>query len=265
MERGHGKSNASRTFNPTTVRWEVMASALCKLFDYVAGLQFWVKDRDGYYRWVNRGLLLNYALEQPEQVLGKTAYDLSPRHLAAQFRTDDDLVLTGWPIVNRVELVGRFDHTAQWSVTNKIPLRQDGGEILGTAGISRPLEEAAIGPTVSVGDLDACLAIIRRRVSESVSYEELAEAAGLSIRAFERKVRKSFGLSPQQYIMRVRVRMACSWLVYSSKPISEVATLHGFCDQSHFTREFRRQVGVTPRRYRLKYQDGEAKSKDVSR
>ena len=260
MQRGNGKGKPRTICNPGAIRLEAMASALCGLFDHVPGLQFWVKDRDGYYRWVNRGLLLNYALEQPEQVLGKTDYDLSPRHLADQFRTDDQLVLTGCPIVNRIELVGRFDHTAQWCVTNKIPLRRGDGEVLATAGISYPLEEESAGPTASAGDLGPCLAIIRRRAGESLSNEELAEAAGLSIRAFERKFRKSFGLSPQQYVMRLRIRMACSWLVYSDKPISEIAGAHGFCDQSHFTREFRRQLGMTPRRYRLNYQEREANS-----
>lgn len=255
MQRGPRKKNSPRTSGPDTIRLEAMASALCGLFDHVPGLQFWVKDRSGYYRWVNRGLLLNYALEHPEQVLGKTDYDLSPRHLADQFRTDDDLVLAGWPIMNRIEMVGRFDHTAQWCVTNKIPLRRGDGKILATAGISYPFEEEGTGPGASAGDLMPCLAIIRRRAGDSLSNEELAEAAGLSIRAFERKFRKSFGLSPQQYIMRLRVRMACSWLVYGDKALSEIAAAHGFCDQSHFTREFHRQLGMTPRRYRLNYQD----------
>jgi len=258
MPRANGKRPSPRATATNTIRLESIAAALCRLFDHVPGLQFWVKDGGGVYRWVNRGLLLNYALEQPEQVLGKTDYDLSPRHLADQFRTDDDLVLAGRPIVNRIELVGRFDHTAQWSVTTKIPLRRGRGPIVATAGISYPFEEQTSVPDASADDLGACLAIIRRRAGEPLSNEELAVAANLSVRAFERKFRKSFGVSPQQYIMRLRVRMACSTLVYSSKPLSKIAVAHGFCDQSHFTREFRRQLGMTPRRYRLNYQQHES-------
>lgn len=259
------KTRKKNHVHSPAIRLEAMAETLCGLFDYVPGLQFWVKDRGGRYRWVNRGLLLNYALERPEQVLGKTDHDLSPRHLADQFRTDDDLVLAGWPITNRIELVGRFDHTAQWCVTNKIPLRRADGRILATAGISYPLPEdantpsASAGPAASSADLGPCLAIIRRRAGESLSNEELAASSGLSVRAFERKFRKSFGLSPQQYIMRLRVRMACSWLVYSGKTLSEIGAAHGFFDQSHFTREFRRQVGMTPRQYRLSYRDCDTK------
>ena len=257
MQQRSRKKTPQRTAS-AVVKLEAMAEALCGLFDHVPNLQFWVKDRGGRYRWVNRGLLLNYALERPEQVQGKTDYDLSPRHLADQFRTDDDLVLAGWPIVNRIEMVGRFDHTAQWSVTNKIPLRRADGKILATAGISYPFEEEGTSPAASAGDLTPSLVLIRRRVGALLSNQELAETAGLSVRAFERKFRKSFGLSPQQYIMRLRVRTACSWLVYSNKSLSEIAALYGFCDQSHFTREFRRQLGMTPRQYRVEYQTHEA-------
>ena len=73
--------------------WVVTApaagSALLSLFHCVEGIQCWVKDRNGVYCWVNRAFLLNYSSEaRPETVLGKTDYDLSPRHLAEQFRLD---------------------------------------------------------------------------------------------------------------------------------------------------------------------------------
>src|SRR5438105_4205177 len=93
-----------------------LANAVCELFSHIQDLQFWIKDRQGRYVRVNRGFLLNYSLERPEQVLGKTDYDLSPIHLADQYRLDDARVLRGETILGRIELVGRFDHTAVWSV-----------------------------------------------------------------------------------------------------------------------------------------------------
>ena len=47
--------------------------------------------------------------------------------------------------------------------------------------------------------------------------------------------------------------MACHALVYTSQPLAKIATDHGFCDQSHFTREFRRQTYLTPGQYRERY------------
>jgi AraC-like DNA-binding protein len=73
------------------------------------------------------------------------------------------------------------------------------------------------------------------------------------VRGFERRFLEAFRLSPQQYIKRLRVRLACHALVYGNKPLAQVAADHGFCDQSHFTREFHRQTGVTPRQYRERF------------
>src|SRR5438132_7037067 len=88
---------------------------LAALFDCVEDILVWVKDRDGRYCWVNRAFLMNYAMDRHrsearagfEDLLGKTDYDLSPPFLADQFRLDDEQVLTGKRIVNRIELVGQ--------------------------------------------------------------------------------------------------------------------------------------------------------------
>jgi hypothetical protein len=103
---------------------------MAALFDCLEDVLAWVKDRDGRYCWVNRAFLINYAMDRPrsetragsEGVLGKTDYDLSPAFLADQFRLDDEQVLTGKRIVNRIELVGQPEGLTVWSVTNKIPI-----------------------------------------------------------------------------------------------------------------------------------------------
>ena len=48
--------------------------------------------------------------------------------------------------------------------------------------------------------------------------------------------------------------MSCSALVFSQKSLAQIATEFGFADQSHFTKEFRRVIGGTPRDYRARYQ-----------
>jgi AraC-like DNA-binding protein len=47
--------------------------------------------------------------------------------------------------------------------------------------------------------------------------------------------------------------MASRALIHSDASLSEVALNGGFADQSHFSREFRRQFGRTPREYREHY------------
>ncbi|MFA6564635.1 MAG: AraC family transcriptional regulator [Verrucomicrobiia bacterium] len=226
---------------------------VCELFDCIEDLQFWIKDREGRYCWVNRGFLLNYSLEDRRQLTGKTDFDLSPHHLADQFRLDDARVLAGHAIINRVELVGRFDHTASWSLTNKIPIRDAAGRIVGTAGITQPVKGRSVEQNWPDVAMARVITFIREHCAEPLTNRTLARIASLSVRAFERHFRQSLHVTPQQYVKRVRLRMACHALVYTHQPLAQIAAGHGFSDQSHFSREFRRQMGETPRDYRLHY------------
>jgi AraC-like DNA-binding protein len=226
-----------------------LAQALCLLFDPIEHLQFWIKDRDGRYQWANRGFLLNYSLDRVAQAIGKTDFDLSPPEIANAFRMDDERVLNGDVIVGRTERVGRYDDCAVWCITHKVPLRDAAGKICGTAGITLPLSE---GNRAEVKDeeLNLVVAYIHKRLSARLTNEELAGLASMSVRAFERRFSVAFGTSPQQYIRRLRVRLASQELANSARPLKEVAAAFGFADQSHFTREFRRETSLTPAEFR---------------
>ena len=65
------------------------------------------------------------------------------------------------------------------------------------------------------------------------------------MRGFARAV----GVTPHAYLLQQRVRLARRLLSAGRRPI-EAAAEAGFADQSHLTRAFRRQLGVTPARYR---------------
>jgi AraC-like DNA-binding protein len=227
--------------------------ALLALFDCVEGVQFWVKDREGRYRAMNRACLLDYSLASFAEAEGRTDFDLSPAHIATQFRLDDERVLQGAKVVNRMELVGRFDHTAVWCVTDKVPLRDTSGRIVGTAGVARPLAKGAELPATGDAAVARAVAFMRQHLGEPLDNAAVARHAGLSVRVLERRFRDSFQLAPQQYLRRLRVRLACQPLVYSDLKLADIAMQHGFCDQSHFGREFRQETGMTPREYRERF------------
>lgn len=233
---------------------EQAPTVMLRLFDYVEGVQCWIKNAAGVYLWINRGFLLNYSLEgDPLKVVGKTDYDLSPKHLADQYVLDDQRVLAGEVITDRLELVGRYDHLSAWCWTTKLPIHAQDGSIIGTAGITRVVKEADLAghPNVS---LAATLTYIREHYADSPTNADLAKVASRSERSLERLFVKELHMSPQQYLRRVRVRLSCHDLVYSHDPIGAVSQKHGFCDQSHFTREFREETGLTPKAYRLLHQ-----------
>jgi AraC-like DNA-binding protein len=219
---------------------------------------FWIKDRSGRYQWVNVANFLALGLSRREDVLGRTDFELLPSHVAALFRADDERVLRGEAITNRIELIGGSDHTARWSVTFKLPLHDGRGRIVGTAGITRPMK--AGGDDWRGMPLGTVIGYVRDRFREPLDNAQLARVAGLSQRTFERQFRRHYGLSPRQYLKRVRVRTACRALVYTDQPIAAIAAEHGFPDQSYFTREFREVIGRTPREYRKRFQKAPSRS-----
>jgi AraC-like DNA-binding protein len=222
------------------------------LFDHLPNVLFWMKDYGGYYQWVNTGFLINFGLKKREEVLGRTDFDLCGTAMANQYRLDDERVLAGEKIVSRVELIGRFDHTSRWCVTSKIPLRAKGGQVVGTAGVTSPLDEKKHGaPTES--PLSAAIRYVSQNYKDAISNDALAKLCGLSLRAFERHFQATYRTSPHDYVRQMRVRMSCDALVHSLKTLAEVAFEYGFSDQSHFTREFRRVIGETPKEYRARF------------
>ena len=237
---------------------------LAALFDCLEDVQVWVKDREGRYRWVNQAFMINFDLDEnrgrsstgSREIIGKSDYDLSPSFLADLFRMDDEYVLTGRPIVNRVEQVGQPDGLTVWNVTDKIPLVDDVGSVVGTAGITRRLD-ASGHATVPGSEFGPVLAYIRDHYHGPIANRQLAKIAHMSVRAFERKFHHSFHLTPQKYLRKLRLRMASRSLVYTSKSLSDVACGCGFSDQSHFTRVFHEHFGRTPREYREHYRKKE--------
>lgn len=81
-----------------------------------------------------------------------------------------------------------------------------------------------------------------------ISLAELAALSGMSrfqlLRGFARQV----GTTPHAYLIQRRVRLARQFLAAGKSP-ADAALLAGFADQSHMTRAFVRQLGVTPGRY----------------
>ncbi len=233
---------------------------LAELFDFLEGVLAWVKDRQGRYLWVNRAFLIKYALDHPgadglvsaEKILGKTDYDLSPAFMADQFRLDDEQVLSGYRIINRIERTGEFQGMTAWNITNKIPVFDAKGAIIGTAGITRTLSVDDL-PGGTISGFEPALAYMRDHYHGGITNQQLASISKMSLRAFERQFLASFHLTPQKYLRKLRLRIASRALIYTNEVLSEVALSCGFADQSHFTREFRRQFRRTPREYREHY------------
>ncbi len=90
---------------------------------------------------------------------------------------------------------------------------------------------------------------IHTHYSDDVSIDCLASIAGLSPYHFMRVFSRNVGLPPHTYLIQTRVRQARAMLQAGQRPAA-AAHATGFCDQSHFTRHFKRLTGMTPGKYR---------------
>ncbi len=104
-----------------------------------------------------------------------------------------------------------------------------------------------------VGDQRAAVARVREHIDarcrENLRLEDLSRVARLSPFHLQRVFTAEVGVSPRDYLLQRRSRLAAS-LLDRGMDIAAAAAEAGFVDQSHLTRVFKRHVGVTPGRYR---------------
>jgi AraC family transcriptional regulator len=99
-------------------------------------------------------------------------------------------------------------------------------------------------------------AYIEAHFDSNVRAAELARVVRLSTSHFCRAFRESFGESPIAYVTRRRMRHAQVIMLLCREPLSQIALHCGMCDQAHFTRVFRKIVGINPSVWRRQFLPG---------
>ncbi|MFX3634789.1 MAG: AraC family ligand binding domain-containing protein [Candidatus Pristimantibacillus sp.] len=93
---------------------------------------------------------------------------------------------------------------------------------------------------------------LEENYTTTVTLNDLRELTGWSKYHLLRSFTKQMGISPYSYLETIRVNHAKRLLEQGLKPI-EVTFLTGFSDQSHLTKFFKRQIGLTPKQYMRVY------------
>jgi len=86
--------------------------------------------------------------------------------------------------------------------------------------------------------------------SEQLSLKQIADNSGMSVSRIAHLVKQHTGKTIWQHMMRIRIAKARQLLEKTEEPCSQIAFMTGFCDQSYFTKHFRRLTGATPANYR---------------
>src|SRR5690606_31898412 len=87
----------------------------------------YAKDKQGRFTFANMALTRMIGADSPEEILGKTDFDLHPKNMAQGFYDDDQTVIqSGEPLRDREELViDAATGESRWHSTTKVPLRDD--------------------------------------------------------------------------------------------------------------------------------------------
>jgi AraC-like DNA-binding protein len=97
---------------------------------------------------------------------------------------------------------------------------------------------------------------IDSHLQENIALEVLAGIAQLSVHHFARAFRQTLGIPPHSYIVQRRIEHAQQLLRNTDLPLSEIAIVAGFTDQSHLARHFRTITGVSPSLARHRFRTG---------
>ena len=111
----------------------------------------------------------------------------------------------------------------------------------------RTVDRPIPGDTADVG---RAISYLENHFDQEIDLVTLEKVEGMSARTLSRRFNQVTGLTPIQYLLRVRIGRACSLLATTDLSITDVAFRVGFDDSNYFSRQFHSIVGSTPSAYR---------------
>jgi transcriptional regulator GlxA family with amidase domain len=102
-------------------------------------------------------------------------------------------------------------------------------------------------------DIGRATHYLRQHASKRVAIAALCRAFAVSERTLARRFKATLGMSPLNYLQSQRIARARQLLESSALPLERIVEQCGYEDVSSFRKLFARQVGMTPREYRLRF------------
>ena len=102
--------------------------------------------------------------------------------------------------------------------------------------------------------LKQAMELIHERFRESLTINALSTAVNVHPVHLARTFRSCHGMTIGSYVRHLRLNWAVSQITHSQKSLAIIADQAGFADQSHLTRVFAKQKGITPGQYRRQLQ-----------
>ena len=228
------------------------AEVFKEMFYNLPTVAFNMKDSDCRIMAINRLNCEICNIKDEWEAIGRTSAEIFPETYAANYMALDRQVMeTGQPILGNVTQYPA-DRSMSATVTNIYPLRNASGKVIGTAR-SYYLSPAPYA-SERYGQIQSVATYVAKHYAEDITVPRLVALTGLSETAFKQAFAKAFSMSPGRYLITIRLNAVRKLLESTNKLISEIALETGFFDQSHLTRIFKKERGMTPGEYRRNHQ-----------
>lgn len=94
---------------------------------------------------------------------------------------------------------------------------------------------------------------MKENLEGKINLDEIAQYVGYSVSHFGNLFVKETSYSPIDYYNQLKIQRACSYLQFSDLKIKEIAYRLGYFDPYHFSKAFKKEMDITPKEYRRKY------------
>jgi AraC-like DNA-binding protein len=229
---------------------DLPVTQIYNLIGHLQDILFFFKNRDGILIGGNQQFAEHCGFHTEKEIIGKNDHSIFPKRMADKFHVDDRYVMdTEQPMLNIVELFPDTAGKPEWYSTNKFPLRDQLGKIVGVCGTVQNLQRTHeyLRPFI---ELEAAANHIREHYAEKLYIKNLARMSHLSVRQFQRRFTQTYQVSARKFQVQTRIVEACRLLRENSLSISEIALEVGFYDHSTLARHFLDFMGESASLYR---------------
>lgn len=101
---------------------------------------------------------------------------------------------------------------------------------------------------------------MKDNLEHKISLKEIADSVGYSCSHLNTLFSQRTSYSPIEYYNQLKIQRACSYLQFSEQKIKEISFRLNFYDPFHFSKAFHKEMGITPKEYRKRYQDKKIES-----
>ena len=229
------------------------AETFKQVLDAAPQLCLCIKDTQGRIMALNRHNCEVCNIRDEWDAIGLRSDEVFPaRYADAYMALDEEVLKSGKPVLGRITEYPT-DRSTNFMVSDVHPLRDGRNRIIGIVRAYRIIASRKDDTFDRYGQMRQVSKYIAEHFAANITLKDLVAQAGMSLSRFERIFAETFSTTPLRYLALMRVNAARTLLENSDKLLSEIAAETGFFDQSHFTRVFKRERGLTPGEYRRQH------------